>query len=128
MDSQYTFASLGPNVTWKFIGKISAAIPSLRRLKDHFENEWNTYLRYQKHAHPDYEADIERLGRAYTVAKLHHKVKGRKLGENRKDADYVQDGAKAISTGKPIMKWQLRRKRDESDKEVWAGDNDDMLD
>ena len=57
--SQYTFASLGPGVTWKFIGKISSAIPSLHKLKDHFENEWNNYSRYQKHTHPDYQPDIE---------------------------------------------------------------------
>lgn len=126
--SQYTFASLGPGVTWEFIGKISSAIPSLRKLKDHFENEWNTYSRYQKHTHPDYQADIERLERAYLVAKLHCKVEGRKLGENHKDTDYVQTGAVAINTGKPISRWQARRKRDESDKEVWAEDVDNMLD
>jgi len=62
------------------------------------------------------------------VAKLHCKVEGRKLGENHKDADYVQDGTKAVVAEKPISRWQERRKREESDKEVWAEDKDDMLD
>ena len=125
---QYTFASLGPNVTWKFIGKISSAIPSLRKLKDHFENEWNTFARYQKHTHPDYQADIERLAQAYLAAKLHCNIKGRKVGENHKNADYIRDGAGAVAEGKVTSRWQARRKREESDKEVWAEDKDDMLD
>ena len=128
MGLQYTFASLGPGVTWKFIGKISAAIPSIRKLKDHFENEWNVYSRYQRHNHPDYRADIGRLEQAYALAKLHCEVKGRKLSERHKDVDYVQDGAKAVSGGKSISKWQTRRKRDGSDKEVWAEDGENILD
>lgn len=121
---QYTFASLGPGVTWKFIGKISAVISSLQKLKDHFENEWNVYSRYQGHNHPDYQADIGQLENAYASAKLHCEVKGRKLSERQKDTDYIQVGAKAVSSGKLISKWQVRRKRDGSDKEVWAEDGE----
>lgn len=128
MNSQYTFASSGPGVTWEFIGKISSAIPSLRKLKDHFESEWNTYSRYQKHTHPDYQDDIDRLSQSYAAAKLHHNVQKRKLSENHKDADYIQDGVNAINAGKPITRWQERRKRDTSDKEVWDEDGDDELD
>ena len=98
--------SLGPGVTWKFIGKISSVISSLCKLKDHFENEWNTYSRYQKHTHPDYQADIKRLVQVYAVAKLHCKVEGQKLGKNHKDADFVQDGTKAVAAGKLISRWQ----------------------
>ena len=77
---------------------------------------------------PDYQPDIEQLERAYSAAKLHCKVKGWKLSENNKDADYVQVGIIAVNTGMPISRWQVRRKRDESDKEVWVEDEDDMLD
>ena len=62
------------------------------------------------------------------AAKLHCEVKGRGPGGKSKDADYVQDGAKAITAGKVISKWQARRKCDESVKEEWAEDNDNMLD
>jgi len=103
-------------------------IPSLCKLKDHFENEWNTYSWYQKHTHPDYQADIEQLARAYAAAKLHHKVKGQKLNEGVKDGDYVWNGLCAINAGNPIFRWHAQRKRDEPDKEVWIEDGDDMLD
>ena len=39
------------------------------------------------------------------MAKLHCEVKGWKLSENFKDADYVQDGARAISSEKLIFRW-----------------------
>ena len=52
----------------------------------------------------------------------------RKLTENYQDADYIQDGANAVGAGKPIVRWQERRKRDKSDKEEWAEDGVDVLD
>ncbi|KAF9791033.1 hypothetical protein BJ322DRAFT_1000129 [Thelephora terrestris] len=125
---QHTFASFGPGITGGYIAKISAAIPSFRKLKDHFEHEWNSYSRYQKHTHPDYQDDIKRLERTYTAAKLHRRVPGRKLSENLKYTDYIHEGSKAVNSGKPIPNWQARRKRDVSDKEMWEGDNDDTLD
>jgi hypothetical protein len=88
------------------IAKISLVIPSFRKLKDHFENEWNSYSRYQKHTHPDYQDDLEHLEKTYAVAKLHQKVPERKLGENSKHTDYIHDGLKAVNAGKPIFKWQ----------------------
>jgi len=96
-------------------------------LKDHFENEWNSYSRYQKHTHPDYQDDIERLMKTYAAAELHHRVPGRKLNGNSKHADYIQDGSKAINAGKPISSWQTRRKREVSDKEVWEDDDGDGM-
>lgn len=128
MTRQHTFASFGPGVTWKFIGKISAAIPTLRKLKDHFEDEWNVYSRYERHTHPDYEDDIERLAQRYAEAKLHCGVQGRKVNDNAKSADYIQDGAKAIATGKPISRWQTRRKQDMMDNEEWAEDGENAFD
>ena len=97
-------------------------------MKDHFKDEWNTYSRYEKHTHPDYQDDIERLAQGYAAAKLHCEVRGRKLTGNIKGTDYIQDGAKAVASGKPISRWQVRRKQDVMDNEEWAEDGDNMLD
>ena len=62
------------------------------------------------------------------MAKLHCGVKGWKLSENYKDADYVQVGVIAVNTGKLISRWHVWQKQDESDKEVWVEDRDVILD
>jgi hypothetical protein len=105
-NSQHTFALFGPGVTWQYIAKISVAIPSFRKLKDRFEHEWNSYSRYQKHTHPDYQDDIRRLATTYAAAKLSCKVAGQKLSDKHKCVDYVRDGSNAVNAGKPIINWQ----------------------
>ena len=76
-------------------------------MKDHFEDEWNTYLQYEKHTHPDYQDDIECLAQGYAAAKLHCEVRGQKLTSNIKGTDFIKDGAKAVASGKLISRWQV---------------------
>lgn len=124
---QYTFASSGPGVTWDYISRISAAIPTLRKLKDHFQYEWNNYSRYNKHTAPDYEEDIKALCGSYGVSGIHKKKDGRKVHSKDMFTDTYEKGEAAIIQGKVIAKWHKRREREVSEKEVWVDEENDFL-
>ena len=127
---QYTFASIGPGVTWDYISRISAAIPTLRKLKDHCQYEWNNYTRYKKHTAPDYEEDLKALCASYDASGIHRKTEGRKLHSKDTFADAHGKGEIAMIQGKVIARWHERREREVSEKEVWLeGDdsNDEFL-
>lgn len=118
---------MGPGVTWDYISRISAAIPTLRKLKEHCQYEWNNYSRYNKHTSPDYEEDVRTLCDSYSASGIHKKRKGRKVHSKDAFADAYAKGEAAIIKGKVITKWQKRREREVSEKEVWADEDDDFL-
>jgi hypothetical protein len=59
--NQGAFDTMGRRGTWEYIGKISPAIPTLRKLVDHMEGTVNNYRRYKRHAVKSVEDDIARL-------------------------------------------------------------------
>ncbi|KAF9787416.1 hypothetical protein BJ322DRAFT_1107483 [Thelephora terrestris] len=111
-DIKHTFDSAGPGVTWEYIKRISAAIPTLRKVKDHFQYHWNNYLRYGKHSSPTYENDITLLRASYNISEIHVK----------------QKGEEALASGKVIQKWHKRRERNVSEKQLWSeSESEDIL-
>jgi len=122
--TQCTFDSSGPGVTWDYIKRISGAIPTLRKFKDHFQYHWNNYSRYSKHSSPTYENNVKLLCDAYEVSEI-HKKKVRKHKESFPDV--YQKGEEALGSGKVIQKWHERRKRKVSEKQVWTEDRDDDI-
>ena len=105
---QYMFASIGPGVTWDYISKISAAIPTLRKLKDQFQYEWNNYSRYSKHTAPDYEEDMKALCNSYGTSGIHKKKRGRNIHNKDTFIDTYEKGEAIIIQGKVIANWHKR--------------------
>jgi hypothetical protein len=118
--SQHTFAAIGPNAEWEYIGKISASIPCQRKVKDHVERSINHYLRGKSHTSPSKESDIDVLHQNYHQSKVHDYKPGRRLDNNLKDvpADYIRNGSDATRMKKSIDAWMLNRV------DKWSGEED----
>ncbi|KAI0682087.1 hypothetical protein BC835DRAFT_1230763, partial [Cytidiella melzeri] len=70
-DIKHTFAVHGPFATWDYIKKISASIPTQRKIKDHVEEQFNHFRREKSHTTPDWEEDVANLQTAYHVGQAH---------------------------------------------------------
>lgn len=100
---------MGPFATWDMIAKISAAIPCLRKVKDHLEAELNHFRRGKSHTSPDKEQDIVKLQTAYHLAKAHEYQPGRTIAEKDKFSDYTAQGTDLTKLSKVISHWLERR-------------------
>jgi hypothetical protein len=112
---------LGPFATWEFIRRISASIPSQRKVKDHVEAEINHFLRGKSHTTPDAEEDIAHLQMAYHLDKIHIFIPERKLTGKDKAKDYMAVGADGKKLKKLVNKWSENRVSDWSTEENWDG-------
>jgi hypothetical protein len=109
----------GPQLSWKNIEKVSAAIRTLRAIRDVFEETINPYRRYKRHCSPSAEADIDRLAQYYQEAGI-FKYKARKLTEKEQAGDPLKKGAEALQNTKWLEEWAEKRGLNYSDEQNWA--------
>lgn len=120
---QYTFAASGPNVSWDYIGKISASIPCQRRVKDHVEQTLNHFCRGKSHTSPNKEEDVARLQASYRDSKIHQTIRGRKLDSKNKVKDYLARGTQEPVMVQVIGRWSENRVRERSTGDYWEPEN-----
>ena len=118
--TKHTFAAIGPNAEWDYIGKISASIPCQRKVKDHVERSINHYLRGKSHTSPGKESDIDTLHRNYHQSKVHEYKPGRSLEPKDTQADYIQNGSDATRLKKAIDAWKINWVGKWSGEEDWT--------
>lgn len=100
---------MGPTATWDYIGKISPAIPTLRRLVDHVEGTVNVYRRYKKHTIKSAEDDITGLMVMFQESGLYDRVPGRKVEAREKFVDTLARGFNIVSKGESLTRWFKNR-------------------
>lgn len=96
---------MGPSATWEYVGKISPAIPTLRKLVDHVEGTVNSYRRYKKHTVPSTEADITKLMVTFQESALYSHVNGREVGDKEKFVDVWAKGFNILARGESLTRW-----------------------
>lgn len=96
---------MGPTATWEYVGKISPAIPTLRKLVDHMEGTVNSYRRYKKHTVTSTEDDIAKLMVMFQESILHRHVDGRKVEAKEKFTDIWTKGFNIVSKGESLTRW-----------------------
>ncbi|KAI0085961.1 hypothetical protein BDY19DRAFT_996389 [Irpex rosettiformis] len=111
-DIKTLFAAHGPFATWDYIKRISASIPTQRKLKDHIEREFNHFRRYKGHTSPDHEEDVTDLQKKYHKGKVHVYQAGRKVDHEVKD--FVAQGLNAESLQGMITRWANGRVTEKS--------------
>jgi hypothetical protein len=120
---QYTFATSGPNVTWDYIGKISASIPCQRKVKDHVERGLNHFNRGKSHTSPDKEEDVARLHASYRESRIHQKILGRKVESKNKVKDYLAHGVQEQTITRVIGRWSENRVSERSTEDYWDSES-----
>jgi hypothetical protein len=95
----------GPFATWDLIRKLSAAIPSLQKIKDHVESEINHFLCGKSHTSPDIEEDIQNLQAAYRRDSIHKYTLGRILNVKDKFKNYIAVGTEGVKLMGMISRW-----------------------
>ena len=102
---QGVFDTLGPSATWEYVGKISPAIPTLRKLVDHMEGTVNKYRRYKKHTVPSTEGDVMKLMVTFQESMLYDHVNGRTVKDREKFVDIWAKGYDIVSKGESLARW-----------------------
>ena len=105
MTNEGVFDTMGPTATWEYVGKISPAIPTLRKLVDHMEGSVNNYRRYKKHAVRSTEDDIARLMVLFQESALYRHVNGREVGVKEKFTNVWLKGFNIVSKGESLIRW-----------------------
>ena len=109
MVSQSAFDTMGPTASWEYIGKISPAIPALRRLVDHMEGTVNNYRRYKKHTVRSTEDDIASLMVVFQESALYRRVDGRQVCAKERFVDIWARGFNTVSKGESLTRWFKNR-------------------
>ena len=81
---QAIFAAHKPYATWEYIKRISAAILTLQKLKDHIKRDFNHFHQGKLHTSPGYQADIEELLKIVVKNKVHVYEHGRIIKKTNK--------------------------------------------
>ncbi|KAI0769563.1 hypothetical protein BC629DRAFT_1595870 [Irpex lacteus] len=118
-DIKSTFSVHGPYASWDYIKKISAAIPTLRKVKDHTEAEFNRFYRGKSHTSPEKERDVSKLHISYKNSDIHVYTPGRHLPQARKAKDFLANGSDILKLQGTIDRWAERRLTDRSKQEIW---------
>jgi hypothetical protein len=105
MINQGVFDTMGPTATWEYVGKISPAIPTLRKLVDHMEGTVNSYRRYKKHTVTSTEDDIAKLMVSFQESALYCHVDGRKVIAKEKFVDTWAKGFDIVWKGESLTRW-----------------------
>lgn len=100
---------MGPTATWEYVGKISPAIPTLRKLVDHMEHTVNNYRRYKKHTVANAEDDIAKLMAMFQESNLHRHIDGRNVEAKERFTDIWAKGFDTVSKGEPLARWFKNR-------------------
>lgn len=116
---QSTFSVHGPYTTWEYIKRISASIPTLRKVKDHTEAEFNHFYRGKSHTSPQKEKDVARLQLSYKSSNIHVYTPGRHLTEARRAKDFLATGSDVLKLQGTIDRWAERRLTNRSLQEIW---------
>jgi hypothetical protein len=103
--NQGTFDTMGPTATWEYVGKISPAIPTLRKLVDHMEGTVNNYRRYKKHTVKSTEDDIAKLMVMFRESMLHRHIDGREVEVKERFTDVWSKGFNTVSKGESLARW-----------------------
>ncbi|KAJ7274776.1 hypothetical protein C8J57DRAFT_1177633 [Mycena rebaudengoi] len=125
-DIKVTYRSMGPGATMEYVKKVSPAIPTLRKLQRHMENQFKTVARGAYHGTPDKEKDVAKLTSQYIESKLYLETKGR--GVSNKSADVENIGAENLERLNTVRDWWERRSHARSTLEDWeSGPINDAL-
>lgn len=109
----------GPYASWDYIKRISAAIPTLRKVKDHTEAEFNHFYRGKSHTSPEKEKDVARLQLSYKNSNIHVYTPGRHLTQARRAKDFLATGSDVQKLQGTIDRWAERRLTTRSTQEIW---------
>jgi hypothetical protein len=104
------FDAMGPTATWEYVGKISPAIPTLRKLVDHMENTINHYRRYKKHTVRGTEDDVAKLMALFQGSTIYTRTGGRKVELKERFVDIWARGFGVVSKGESLTRWFKNRK------------------
>ncbi|KAL1699110.1 hypothetical protein EV121DRAFT_216903 [Schizophyllum commune] len=116
-DIKVTYRSEGPSIDWDFLKKLHPAVPVIRELSKHMEEEFETLTRGLRHTIPKRDADVKALQEMYETAHLHESHPGRTARD--KTDDFINDGLRTIPT--TLDGWSRNRnykRRTEDDWEV----------
>ncbi|KAK6978306.1 hypothetical protein R3P38DRAFT_3334310 [Favolaschia claudopus] len=116
----------GTGATMEHMGKISPAIPSLRKIQRHMEKQFGTNARGARHGVPDKEKDVAMLTKHYMASKLHTFIPGREL-KTARSADFVTEGAENLEKLNTIDEWFKRRTHARATGEDWSEEMQDIL-
>ncbi|EKM48930.1 uncharacterized protein PHACADRAFT_214588 [Phanerochaete carnosa HHB-10118-sp] len=119
-DIKHIFAVFGPYATWEYIKKISAAIPTMRKVKDHVEADINHFRRGKTHTKPAKEIDVAKLQQAYAASKIHVFDPTRPRLDIECLTDYLQQGSNPTLLRKTINRWTARRVTARSTEQDWT--------
>lgn len=106
-DTKVTYQSEGPNIKWEYFKKLHPAIPLIRIVTEHIEQEFGTYKCSKSHTVPTQEKDVDTLQKAYNVSQYHIYTPGQTI--ERKDdraKDYIEKGLGKLHSGKVLYKWR----------------------
>ncbi|KAJ7135358.1 hypothetical protein C8R43DRAFT_1132580 [Mycena crocata] len=125
-DIKVNYRSMGPGATMEHIGKISPAIPALRKVQRHMEKEFKTTTRGARHGIPDKEKDVAKLAGHYATSKIHIWTPGREL-KTAKAQDFITEGAVALERLKTVEHWFKRRTHARATGEDWSEEIPDLF-
>ncbi|KAJ7762556.1 hypothetical protein B0H16DRAFT_1807104 [Mycena metata] len=125
-DIKVNYRSMGPGATMEYMGKVSPAIPTLRKIQRHMETQFKTNTRGARHGVPNKEEDVAKLATHYAASKLHTFERGRKL-KTAQAEDFVSIGANNLERLKTIDVWFARRSHARATGEDWSDDQDSLF-
>ncbi|KAJ7666120.1 hypothetical protein DFH06DRAFT_1185974 [Mycena polygramma] len=125
-DIKVNYRSMGPGATMDYMGKVSPAIPALRKVQRHMEHQFKTTARGARHGVPDKEKDVAKLANHYTTSTLHTFEPGRRL-KTEKAHDFVSTGANNLERLNTITTWFDRRSHERATGEDWSAEDQDSL-
>lgn len=100
---------------------MSPAIPTLRELQHHIEQEIGSVSRGARHSVPEKDLDVARLADQYTKSKLHTYKEGRQIkGREKNQAiDYIMKGSLDLEAHGTINSWWQNHSYKCLTTEVW---------
>ncbi|KAJ3552472.1 hypothetical protein NM688_g4131 [Phlebia brevispora] len=119
-DTKETFETLGPSTSWEYLKKTTASIPMRRKIKDHVEDQINSFHRGKSHTDPDKEDDITTLQASYARSKIHHYNPRRQLPKEDQLEDYNAKGSDLHTLAKVINSWLEKRITKRATTEDWT--------
>lgn len=112
---------MGPGATMDYVKKVSPAIPTLRQVQRHMENQFKTCTRGARHGIPDKEQDVATLAAQYTKSQLHTYKAGRRVKVvGDKAADFITAGLIGLEKSNTVTEWFTRRSHARSTVEDWG--------
>ncbi|KIK03029.1 hypothetical protein K443DRAFT_61464, partial [Laccaria amethystina LaAM-08-1] len=119
-DIKVNYRSMGPGATMDYIQKVSPAIPTLRGVQRHMEDQFKSLTRGARHGVPQKEDDVGKLTAQYMKSGIHKFVAGRKIHNSPDKApDFLTMGAINLEKLGTIDKWFTQRTHARAMGENW---------